>query len=208
MESLFRGSDWYGALCLKIDSIVPHPDPETTGLEIARVLMAEGDPLSGIPIVVKKGEFEAGGWAVYTGIDSIVPTTGRFSFLDPKGRPHKVKAKKLRGVFSEGLLTPACALNPDEQSQEAQGKLCFSDGADLTVALGITKFITEGEAEPAEYELVAEEAFYSVHDLVQYLFDKLARREAGPAWCWLTPEKILRSIKAAGCTVECPSTRG
>lgn len=205
MSSLFRGSDWYGALVLRIDTITPHPDQETTALEVARVMAVDGDPLSGITVVVKKGEFVAGQLAVYTGIDAIVPTANspRFGFLDPRGKPHKLKAKKLRGVFSEGLLTPARALDDVERAQEAAGKLVFTDGADLTVVLGVTKFITDGEAEPAEYELVVRgPSLAETSDLTSWLFQELTKSEQGPAWVWITSERIASAIKAGACSVN------
>jgi len=148
-NTTFTGSDWYGAVVVLVGEIHPHPDPETTNLEITRVLGVDGDEHTGIPVVVKKGQFKKGDRAVYTGIDSIVPTnTERFSFLASPGKDSaKIKARRLRGFFSEGLLTPAIALGPTEE------KVQFVEGSDITVALSITKFLTESEMEPVELVL-------------------------------------------------------
>ena len=56
------------------------------------------------PVIFKTGDFEPGGKAVYIPVDSVVDTSRpEFNWLD---RP-RVKAKKLRGIFSMGFLVPA-----------------------------------------------------------------------------------------------------
>jgi len=68
--------------------------------------------LGGYPCIVKVGSFREGDLAAYCPIDSIVPTTHpAFAFLqDSRGNPtSRLKAKRLRGTFSMGLLVPAPA---------------------------------------------------------------------------------------------------
>lgn len=97
------------------------------------------------PVVVRRGDFTEGDLAVYVPIDSIVPDTEEWAFLGGKCR---IKAKKLRGVFSQGLLTRLP--NP--------GAFCdvaYCEGDDVREAMGITKYepplplSTGGECEPA-----------------------------------------------------------
>lgn len=57
------------------------------------------------PVIVRTGEFKEGDLAVYVPVDSIVPADDpRWAFLNGSTR---IKAKRLRGVFSMGLLTTA-----------------------------------------------------------------------------------------------------
>lgn len=57
------------------------------------------------PVLTAVGEFQEGDLAVYCPVDSVVPADDpRWAFL--KGH-HRIKAKRLRGVFSMGLLTKA-----------------------------------------------------------------------------------------------------
>ena len=77
-----------------VGKVEKHPNADT--LSIADV--------NGYPCIVRTGEFEEGSLAVYLPIDSIVPDEPMWAFLDGKRR---IKAKKLRGVFSMGMLTAA-----------------------------------------------------------------------------------------------------
>ena len=57
------------------------------------------------PVIVRLGEFVEGDKAVYGPVDSVVPVTDpRWAFLSGHAR---IKAKRLRGIFSMGLLTAA-----------------------------------------------------------------------------------------------------
>jgi len=61
------------------------------------------------PVCVRKGEFKIGDTAIYIPIDAEVPVDeSEFSFLKKSiSRTHeRIKAKRLRGVFSMGLLVP------------------------------------------------------------------------------------------------------
>ncbi len=60
---------------------------------------------NGFPVIFRTGDYAEGTKAVHVPIDSIVPEGDpRWEFLVGHRR---IKAKKLRGVFSMGLLTPA-----------------------------------------------------------------------------------------------------
>jgi RNA ligase (TIGR02306 family) len=69
-------------------------------------------PVGGWQAVVKAGQFKAGDRAVYIEPDYTVPTARpEFAFLAKEGRErHRLKAVRLRGALSFGLLIPV----PDE----------------------------------------------------------------------------------------------
>lgn len=82
---------------VEIESVEPHPDADA--LELTNI--------GGWQCVIRKGQFKPGDLAVYIEPDYVVPTTRpEFAFLDKKGlgRPHRLKAVKLRGAVSYGLL--------------------------------------------------------------------------------------------------------
>ena len=92
---------------VRVGKIEKHPNADT--LSIADV--------NGYPCIVRTGEFNEGSAAVYLPIDSIVPDDPRWGFL---GGHRRIKAKRLRGVFSMGLLTtadPAWTVGQDVQSE-------------------------------------------------------------------------------------------
>lgn len=100
------------------------------------------------PVIVRLGETNEGDLRAYVPVDSVVPPTGPTSFLaDPKRRdkPVRIKAKRLRGVFSMGLLIPA-----------PEGSVV---GDDVASTLGIVKYeepepmTTSGEDEKAPVDL-------------------------------------------------------
>lgn len=95
----------------------PKKHPDSHSLSIVEI---DG----GYPVVIRTGSFRAGELAVYCPVDSIVPDTAEWHFLAPKaaldangaviseGYPvgsvpekyRRIKAKRLRGVFSMGIL--------------------------------------------------------------------------------------------------------
>lgn len=113
-------SDWQPQV-VRIEKVEKHPDADA--LDIATVL---GD----YPVIVKRDEYKADDLAGYIPIDSIVPDTDQFYFLCPRAYekyeedgeikqrpmgpkypvgsvPEKyriIKAKKLRGRYSQGML--------------------------------------------------------------------------------------------------------
>lgn len=96
---------------IKIDEIEKHGNADSLGIVTVH---------GGYPVCVRLSDWRPGMLAAYIPVDSVVDLTRpEFNFLD-KGR---IKAKRLRGVFSMGLLIPA----PDG-SQE---------GDDVTDLLGV-----------------------------------------------------------------------
>lgn len=112
-------SDWQPQV-VRIEKVEHHRDADS--LDVTTVL---GD----YPVIVKRGEYKVGDVAGYIPIDSIVPDTEQFHFLCPKlyekqpdgtqiqigpkfpvgSVPEKyriIKAKKIRGTYSQGMLVP------------------------------------------------------------------------------------------------------
>jgi RNA ligase (TIGR02306 family) len=97
----------------RIRSVHKHPNADT--LSIAEV--------NGYPVIFRTGDFVEGRLAVHVPIDSIVPDLPEWSFLAGHRR---IKAKRLRGVFSMGLLA---------HTQEG-----WSEGQNVQAELGIEKW--------------------------------------------------------------------
>jgi hypothetical protein len=85
-------SEFYPRVVL-VTKIEKHPNADT--LSIVDV--------EGYPVIIRTGEFKEGDLAAYIPIDSIMPFTEQWAFL---GKHTRIKAKKLRGIFSMGMLAP------------------------------------------------------------------------------------------------------
>lgn len=72
----------------------PHPNADSLSLVLV------GD----FQCIVRTDDWKCGDLAVYVEPDSIVPDTKEFEFL---GQHRRIKARKLRGEWSVGLLIPA-----------------------------------------------------------------------------------------------------
>lgn len=107
---------------IRVRSVEPHPNADR--LELVKVW--------GYTAIVKKGDFKVGDLAVYVEPDYIVPDTEPFSFL--KGHL-RIKARKLRGVWSQGLLMPLSVLErfPGERNTVHEGK-------DVMEILGVVRY--------------------------------------------------------------------
>lgn len=99
---------------VRVNEILPHGNADK--LELAHFSLATGP--TAYTCVVMKGEYQVGDLAAYVGVDSVVPLTGdesdRWHFLtkrpDGSGKDRfRIKAARLRGVYSEGILTSAPA---------------------------------------------------------------------------------------------------
>lgn len=96
--------------------VTKHPDADT--LSVTQVH-------GGYPAILRTGQFKEGDRAVYVPVDAIVDgDRAPFAFLGP-GK-HRIKAKRLRGLFSMGLLVEA------PEGAEV--------GADMREALGVEKY--------------------------------------------------------------------
>ena len=133
-------SEWNVEI-VRIGPIEKHPNADA--LSVTQVH-------GGYPAIVRTGDFEEGDIAVYIPVDSVVPDVPMFSFLERR----RIKAKKLRGVYSQGLLLPI------KQGSELHLMLA-PDGGPVTPGtlvhelMGITKWepdieyiFTSGPQEP------------------------------------------------------------
>ncbi len=92
--------------------------------------------VEGSPVVVRTEEYRAGEACVYFPVESVIPAgTPGLEFLDPDktGTGIRVKARRLRGRFSMGLLCPVRALT----SLPAEAAVI---GRDVASVLGVTKY--------------------------------------------------------------------
>jgi RNA ligase (TIGR02306 family) len=105
--------------CVRVGKIEKHPNADTLGVT----------HVGAYPVIVKLGDFREGDLAVYVPVDAVVPSDRpQFSFLDSP----RIKARRLRGVFSQGLLVHA-----------PQG--CV-EGDDCAALLGVRKYETPEES--------------------------------------------------------------
>jgi RNA ligase (TIGR02306 family) len=91
----------------RVSGVVKHPNADT--LSIADI--------NGYPVIFRTGDYEEGQLAVYVPVDSVVPDLPEWAFLSGHRR---IKAKRLRGVFSMGLLSkalPEWTLGQDVQAE-------------------------------------------------------------------------------------------
>jgi RNA ligase (TIGR02306 family) len=113
--------------------------------------------IEGSTCIFKEGAFDTGHLAVFIPVDALVPLDHRaFSWLKDKQRPnrthHRVKALRLRGVFSDGFLVPLTDVFAMVE-HVAGGIRGFVDGVELpffaklgedfSTFLGVTKFEEE-----------------------------------------------------------------
>jgi RNA ligase (TIGR02306 family) len=102
-------SEWT-PIVVKLDKIGKHPNADR--LEITEIL-------GGYPVIMQAGLYKPGDLAAYIPVDTVVPDTEQFKFLDGHRR---IKAKRLRGIFSMGMLMPAPAgLKEGDSVIEAYG---------------------------------------------------------------------------------------
>ena len=80
---------------VRLGPIEPHPNADR--LELTKVH-------GGYPCIVQKGQWKEGDLAVYIPVESVCPDLPEYKFLGSKKR---IKAIRLRGLFSMGLIMPA-----------------------------------------------------------------------------------------------------
>lgn len=126
----------FAAEVVRVTEVLPHPNADR--LEIAHFEMATTGP-SAYDVVIQKGTYKPGDLAAYFSVDCLLPTTHpAFAFLldrlDGAGKAvYRLKAARLRGTFSQGLLVTA----PDTHA--------FGDRVDQT--FGVTYHV---DPEPEE----------------------------------------------------------
>jgi RNA ligase (TIGR02306 family) len=116
---------------VRVGAVSRHPNADTLSLTEVR----------GCPVVLRTGSFAEGNLAVYVPVDAVVDTTvTELAFLAAEGKTStRIRAKRLRGTFSMGLLIAAPA--------DAQ------EGDDLAERLRICKY-----EEPEPVSMAGEQA--------------------------------------------------
>lgn len=107
---------------VRVGPLTKHPNADS--LSITEV--------DGRPVICRTGEYQEGDLAVYVPIDSVVPEGDpRWEFLAGHRR---IRAKKLRGVFSMGLLAkPPESASVGDDVRDALGITVYEPPADLGV---------------------------------------------------------------------------
>lgn len=115
-----------------VTKVEKHPNAD-------RLSLAE---VNGCPVIFQtEGGYKEGDLAVHVPVDAVVPAKEPFLFLFTpeeieKGKSFRVKAKKLRGIFSMGLLVPVPA-GAFVEGNDPQ------PGVDLATFLGVTRYEPE-----------------------------------------------------------------
>jgi len=121
----------FSVTVVRVGAVSRHPNADTLSLTDVR----------GCPVVLRTGSFAEGDLAVYVPVDAVVDTTvPELAFLAADGKTTtRVRAKRLRGTFSMGLLVA-----PPDGAQE---------GDDLAERLRIVKW-----EEPEPVSMAGEQA--------------------------------------------------
>ncbi len=105
---------------VKINGVIPHPNADRLDIVTFEEMAYQ--------VISAKGNFQPGDLAFYFPIDSVIPD----NYLDEFGigsyYSKKLRAAKLRGIFSEGLLIPV--------GEKFTGNV----GDDYTEYFGVTKY--------------------------------------------------------------------
>ncbi len=112
-------SEWKVRL-VQIEAFGKHPNADTLSIT----------DIEGYPVIFRTGYYEAGEKVVYVPVDSIMPDTPEN--FDIFGKRLRVKAKKLRGIYSQGYLMKC----PEALLNEPLGTIVHQH-------LGITKYDPE-----------------------------------------------------------------
>lgn len=102
---------------VRIGAVYSHPNADQLSLTKIH---------GGYPVCFRTGDYQEGGLAVYIPVDAVAPDLPEWEFLGAGLRNHRIRAKKLRGIFSMGLLSKA----PDGAAE----------GDDLAEALGFRRY--------------------------------------------------------------------
>lgn len=124
---------------VRIGAITKHPNADT--LSITEV--------EGCPVIIRTEDFKEGDLAIYLPIEALIPEDREWvkahaAHLKFKNGVHRLKAVRLRGIFSMGMVVPVTAM----KFGPAPGII----GQDVASELGVTKY-----EEPEEVVPVAKE---------------------------------------------------
>ena len=102
---------------VRLGPITPHPNADTLGVT----------KIDGYTVIVRTSDWREGDFGVYVEPDYVVPEAPWSEFL--KGH-RRIKVRKLRGIYSQGLLLPLADVSLSGSSE----------GDDVMAALGIIRW--------------------------------------------------------------------
>jgi len=141
-------------LVVRIEKIDRHPNGDNLDIAIVN---------GNYPVIIKRDQYFVGQLVSYISIDSIVNLLlPEFSFLD---RP-RIRARKLRGIYSQGLLVDAPA--------------GFKEGDSLLDHFGLKKFVYPEEVEDLMNLPEEEKKYYLFPKIDQQFLAKVKGRNAAP----------------------------
>lgn len=175
----------YNPSIVFIEKVTKHPDADN--LEIATVL-------GNYPCIIRTGQYKAGDIASYIPVDSILPDTEEYSQFFPqkmekylgedgtaKFRPNGLKypigetpsdkrvvsAKKIRGIYSEGLLLPAVpGMNVGDSVIEHFGLVKYEPEEEENVVFRKKRMNANAESPPKGFTV----PYYDIPSLRTYDF--------------------------------------
>jgi len=123
-------SDWLVHL-IRLAKVGNHPKADR--LSITQVY--------GQSVIMQRGLFNEGDLAVFLPPESVLPLDPEHQLVKSTKLPagHCIEAKKLRDIFSNGMLVPARELFSEEQLAT------ITPGTHVAEMLGVTKYVDEGE---------------------------------------------------------------
>lgn len=120
----------------KIKELAPHPDPETTSLDIATVY--------GFQVVVRRGVNNVGDFLLYIPVDSVLPEDFE-SLIFGEGSKvklnnHRVRQIRLRKFPSQGMLVEVATVKKLLETRGLKSNIDFKLEHDYAELLGVKKF--------------------------------------------------------------------
>jgi RNA ligase (TIGR02306 family) len=114
----------------KIDKLLPHPNADR--LELVQVL--------GYQAVVPKGLHKEGDVIVYIQPDTVLPKDQEWAEEYIKYSPKRVKAVRLRGEWSEGVVAPLSKFKETLSQDEFATINVYPIGTDVSNIIGVVKY--------------------------------------------------------------------
>lgn len=145
----------FTAEIVRVTRVLPHPNADR--LEILRFEM-KGIGETAYEVVSQKGQFQVGDLAAYFSVDCLLPT-GHPDFrfllerLDGKGKEiYRLRAARLRGVFSQGLLVPVPTKDGRRPSASTGNKIpgVSEFGNQVAEHFGVTYYRRPEPGEPTQ----------------------------------------------------------
>jgi RNA ligase (TIGR02306 family) len=145
---------------VRITDVKAHPNADR---------LEQYETTAGYPVLDTKGKYKVGDLAVYVPVDAIVPLSNpAFAFLrsKPEQETARIGARRLRGIYSEGLLISAEGLTRTGGPIQA--------GDNVQELLGITRYVNffdERESKalrPRAPKPVKEMPVYGLDSLVRF----------------------------------------